>query len=126
MPAIMEVSGAMHIVKEVPAEDDIKLAAMARVFLRADIDLYDMIEFAQNAYKIGRETEARRNQCFCVGSLEEVERISILRALEATSFNPIKAARVLKIARTTMYRKLQYFGIDYGRKKEQPEETEHE
>lgn len=115
MGAFMEASGAMHLVDEIPAEDAIKLRGMVRVFFRADMDSFDMVEFAQNAYKIGRDTEARRHQCFVLGSLEDVERISILRAMEATGFNPIKAAAVLKIGKSTIYRKLRYFKIDYSR-----------
>jgi transcriptional regulator of acetoin/glycerol metabolism len=118
MAPIIEASGAMHLVDEIPAEDENKLRCMSRVFLRGGMDIFDMTEFAMNAYKIGRETEARRHQCFVLGSLEDVEKISILRALEATGFNPVKAAYVLKIGKTTMYRKLKYFGIDLKKSEE--------
>jgi transcriptional regulator with PAS, ATPase and Fis domain len=124
MGAFIEASGAMHLVKDIPADDDIKLRDMVRVFFRSDMDKGDMIEFAQNVYKIGRETEARRHQCFIVGSLEDVEHISIKRAMEATGFSPTKAAAILKIGKTTMYRKLDYFQIPYRRKQETEEVTE--
>src|SRR5229473_6873184 len=102
----IEASGAMHLVKEIPIDDAKKLRGMARVYLRAGMDVFDLQEFAENAYKIGRETEARRHEFMILGSLEDVEHISILRAMEATKFNPAKAAAILKIGKTTMYRKL--------------------
>ena len=123
MGAMVEVSGAMHLVKEIPIDDDRKLTGMARVYLRSGIDLVDMTEFARDAYKIGRETEARRHQCFVIGSLEDAEYIAIMRAMEAERFHPLKAAGILKIAKTTMYRKLKYYGIDYGQKTQNPEEV---
>jgi transcriptional regulator of acetoin/glycerol metabolism len=123
MGAVMETSGAMHLIKEIPADDGKKLHCMARVFLKSDMDMFDLIEFAENAYKIGRETEARRHQCYVLGSLEDAEYISILRALEATGFSPSKAAHILKIGKSTMYRKLEYFKIDYGQKKDETEEV---
>ncbi len=124
MGAFIEASGAMHLVKDIPADDDIKLRDMVRVFFRSAMDEGDMIEFAQNVYKIGRETEARRHQCFILGSLEDAEHISIKRAMEATGFSPVKAAAILKIGKTTMYRKLDYFQIPYGRKQETEEVAE--
>lgn len=118
MGAMVEASGAMHLVDEIPVDDEKKLRGMSRVFLRGGMDLVDMTEFATNAYKIGRETEARRHQCFVLGSLEDAEHIAILRAMESTGFQPLKAAAVLKIAKTTMYRKLKYFRIEYRKSKE--------
>lgn len=123
MAAIMEASGAMHLVKDIPVEDEKKLRGMARVYLRSGMDVFDLTEFAQNAYKIGRETEARRHQFMILGSLEDVEHVSVLRAMEATGFNPAKAAQVLKIGKTTMYRKLAYFGVEYRKNQKEPEET---
>jgi transcriptional regulator of acetoin/glycerol metabolism len=124
MGALMEASGAMHIVKDIPPDDAQKLHSMARVFLHRDMDLYDMTEFAENAYKIGRETEARRHQSFAIGSLADMEYIAIVRAMETTGFNPIKAAGVLKIGRTTMYRKLKLFKINYGQGKREEQATD--
>lgn len=111
MSHLMEASGAMHVVKEIPADDKQKLHAMSRVFLRSGMDIFDMMTFAENAYKMGRETEAKRHQAFAIGSMEDMERVAILRAMETCGHVPIKAAGILRIGRTTMYRKLKYFGI---------------
>jgi DNA-binding NtrC family response regulator len=116
MSGSMEVSGAMHLVKEIPVEDDKKLRGMARLFLRSGLDMVDMVEFAHGAYRIGRETEAQRHQCFLVGTMETYELLAVRRAMETCGNNPIKAARMLGIGRSTMYRKLQQFGIPYGNK----------
>jgi two-component system response regulator AtoC len=43
--------------------------------------------------------------------LEEVERRYVLRVLEATAFNKTLAAKVLGLDRTTLYRKLERFGV---------------
>lgn len=45
-------------------------------------------------------------------SLEEVEAEHILRVLESTRWNQDKAASVLQIGRTTLWRKLKRYGID--------------
>jgi two-component system response regulator HydG len=42
--------------------------------------------------------------------LEEVERRSILRVLEATGGNKTLAAQVLRLDRKTLYRKLERYG----------------
>ncbi len=44
--------------------------------------------------------------------LDEVERIHILKILESVEFNKTKAAELLGIGLTTLYRKLQSYGID--------------
>lgn len=124
MGAMMEASGAMHLVDQIPVDDEKKLRGMSRVFLRDGMDLYDMMEFATNAYKIGRETEARRHECFILGSLEDAEHISILRAMEAAGFDAMKARAILKIGRSTMYRKLKYFRIHYAGEKKVTEDEE--
>ncbi len=45
-------------------------------------------------------------------SLEENERLYILRVLEATGGNRAKAARILKIPRSTLWRKLKRYGLE--------------
>lgn len=122
----MEVSGAMHLVGEIPAEDQKKLTMIARYAVRQSLDVMELLQLARNAYKVGRETEAKRHQCFVIGTLEDVEGITIRRALESCDFNPMRAAKLLNIGKSTMYRKMQYFGIEYGQKtdhQELPEPT---
>jgi transcriptional regulator of acetoin/glycerol metabolism len=117
----MEISGAMHLVREIPVEDDSKLGMLSRCFAHQAQDATNLWEFARNAYKIGRETEARRHQCFVLGTLADVEKISILRAMEASGRNPLKAAKLLDIGKTTMYRKLKEYGVSYGEKANKPD-----
>lgn len=121
---LMEISGAMHLVREIPVEDEQKLVRMARCYANQTQDALDLAEFARNAYKIGRETEARRHQSFALGTLADVEKVSILRAMEASSFNPAKAAKLLDIGRTTIYHKLKEYGIEYGQKTNEPDPNE--
>ena len=47
-----------------------------------------------------------------VSSLEEMERIHIIKVLEEVSYNKSKASEVLGIDRATLYRKAQRYGID--------------
>ena len=47
-----------------------------------------------------------------VSSLEEMERIHIVKVLEEVSYNKSKASEVLGIDRATLYRKAQRYGID--------------
>jgi DNA-binding NtrC family response regulator len=49
-----------------------------------------------------------------LGTLAEVERQHVLRALEACGGNQVEAARALGIGRTTLWRKLRAFGIVAG------------
>lgn len=46
-------------------------------------------------------------------TLEEVEKNTILEALELTNNNTIEAAMLLGVGRSTIYRKLKQYGIDY-------------
>jgi DNA-binding NtrC family response regulator len=45
-------------------------------------------------------------------SLEDRERDYIQKVLEATSYNRVKAAHILKLSRTTLWRKLQKYGLN--------------
>jgi transcriptional regulator of acetoin/glycerol metabolism len=44
-------------------------------------------------------------------SLEDREKDYIQKVLEATNYNKIKAAHILKMSRTTLWRKLQRYGF---------------
>ena len=50
-----------------------------------------------------------------VGSLEEIERASILRALETTKWNKQAAAALLGLRRPTLYSKMRKHGIPQRR-----------
>ena len=52
--------------------------------------------------------------------LEEVERRYILRVLEAVAGNKTAAARILGLARKTLYRKLARFGVESTRESAAP------
>jgi transcriptional regulator of acetoin/glycerol metabolism len=43
--------------------------------------------------------------------LEELERRAILQALEATGGDRLRAAKLLGIGKTTIYRKIKHFGL---------------
>lgn len=45
------------------------------------------------------------------GSLREMEKELILRTLEQTGWNKVRAAKILKISRATLYRKLKEYGL---------------
>ena len=49
------------------------------------------------------------------GSLEEIERVSIVRALESTGWNKQAAAQVLGLRRPTLYSKMRRHGIPQRR-----------
>jgi transcriptional regulator of acetoin/glycerol metabolism len=49
------------------------------------------------------------------GSLEEIERVSIVRALESTGWNKQAAAAVLGLRRPTLYSKMRRHGIPQRR-----------
>ncbi|MFZ1059940.1 MAG: helix-turn-helix domain-containing protein [Candidatus Rokuibacteriota bacterium] len=49
------------------------------------------------------------------GSLEEIERASILRALESTNWNKQAAAALLGLRRPTLYSKMRKHGIPQRR-----------
>ena len=46
--------------------------------------------------------------------MENIEKESILEALNSTAGNVKKAAELLQMNRRTLYRKLEKFGIDYN------------
>ncbi|HEV2233617.1 MAG TPA: sigma-54 dependent transcriptional regulator, partial [Terriglobia bacterium] len=45
-------------------------------------------------------------------SLKEVERQAVIKALHASGGNPVRAAKILGIGKTTIYRKLKEFGLE--------------
>jgi DNA-binding NtrC family response regulator len=45
-------------------------------------------------------------------SLRELERQAIMKALQACEGNPVRAAKLLGIGKTTIYRKLKEYGLD--------------
>jgi transcriptional regulator of acetoin/glycerol metabolism len=49
------------------------------------------------------------------GSLEEIERVSIIRALESTGWNKQAAAALLGLRRPTLYSKMRRHGIPQRR-----------
>lgn len=53
-------------------------------------------------------------------SLSSLERTAILRSLELTEGNPAKAAKMLGIGKTTIYRKLKKIGCEYRRAPRKP------
>ena len=46
--------------------------------------------------------------------LEEVEKRHLIRVLKATKNNTVKAAKILRIDRRTLYRMVERFGLDLG------------
>ena len=124
MPTMAEIHETMHIVHEVPLEDKKRLRTMSTVTALKGPDRIDIEELAEDAYKLGRETEAKRHQCWVVGRIEDYEHIAILRAMEITGFQPMKAAKILDIGKTTLYRKLNYFRIPYGKRDSEEESDE--
>ena len=58
---------------------------------------------------------ARRASAPPPGSLEEIERVSIVRALESTGWNKQAAAQVLGLRRPTLYSKMRRHGIPQRR-----------
>ncbi|HEV2350799.1 MAG TPA: helix-turn-helix domain-containing protein, partial [Terriglobia bacterium] len=44
--------------------------------------------------------------------LKEIERQAIMKALQAAEGNPVRAAKLLGIGKTTIYRKLKEYGIE--------------
>lgn len=62
-------------------------------------------------YHVGSAPEAEK-----VGSLREMERRAIFQALEATGGDRLRAAKLLGIGKTTIYRKLKEYGVKYTSK----------
>ena len=54
-----------------------------------------------------------------VASLDEIEAETIKKALQNTNGNVLKTCRVLKIARATLYRKMERHGLSLKREREQ-------
>jgi DNA-binding NtrC family response regulator len=61
-------------------------------------------------YQVGNAAEGRETP-----SLKELERRAILEALEATRGDRLRAAKLLGIGKTTIYRKLKEYGIEEKR-----------
>jgi len=59
-------------------------------------------------YGTGNDSEADQT----VTSLQQVERRAILKALEETGGDRLRAAKLLGIGKTTIYRKLKEYGLD--------------
>jgi len=116
MATMAEIHETMQIVHSVPIEDKKKLHAMSVVTALKGPDRMDIEILAEDAYKLGRETEAKIHEVWVAGRLEDYEHIAILRAMVITDYQPMKAAKILDIGKTTLYRKLNYFNIPYGKK----------
>ncbi len=69
------------------------------------IDLEDLPEDLQ-------VLEVDALSCNALSSLEETEKAHIVRVLEATNYSKNRAAEILGIPRTTLWRKIRKFGID--------------
>ena len=118
--SMIEAADAMHLVKDIPAADKLVLRMMANMHRVQLLDpkgavdfgrLYDLLE---EAYRKGRETEAKRHRTFLVGSLADAEKVCVVRAMEYCGHNVLAAAKMLDIGKTTMYRKLRLYKL-YGR-----------
>jgi two-component system response regulator HydG len=68
------------------------------------------LTIAQSYIKEGSTTDLGRN-VIQLQSLEDIEKVAILAALDAAGGNKSEAARKLKITRRTLYKKLQKFGV---------------
>jgi DNA-binding NtrC family response regulator len=66
-------------------------------------------------YQVGNAAEGRETP-----SLKELERRAILEALEATRGDRLRAAKLLGIGKTTIYRKLKEYGIEEKRSSAPP------
>ena len=53
-----------------------------------------------------------------ISSLEELESETIKRVVQNTNGNMMKAARILKIARATLYRKMEKYGMNLKKQRE--------
>jgi transcriptional regulator of acetoin/glycerol metabolism len=62
-----------------------------------------------NSSLLKNETEQKR-------TLEDLEKIQILKILSDVNFNKSRAAEILGIDRTTLYRKAQKYGIELKEK----------
>jgi DNA-binding NtrC family response regulator len=69
------------------------------------IDLEDLPEDLQ-------VLEVDALSCNALSSMEETEKAHIVRVLEATNYSKNRAAEILGIPRTTLWRKIRKFGID--------------
>jgi len=70
-----------------------------------------MIKVADLPPNILRNVENRRTDRAVI-SLKESERRAIIRALEATAGDRLRAAKLLGIGKTTIYRKLKQYGLE--------------
>ncbi|NUP05007.1 MAG: sigma-54-dependent Fis family transcriptional regulator [Polyangiaceae bacterium] len=80
----------------------------AIVLAKSPILTADLLPFGGSAAASGGDNPAQPDE---MGSLRDVERAHILRVLEATAWNKRRACAILDIARPTLDRKLDEFGL---------------
>jgi DNA-binding NtrC family response regulator len=79
-----------------------------RALILCDADSLDKEYFSQ----ISGNTKISEQVSFDTFDLEEVEKQTIIRALERCSYNKTKAAKLLKVQWNALYRRMQKYGIE--------------